>query len=409
MKYQKLIFYSFFGVVLGDALYFIGNSIGYKDNSLTPFLFVFRYSALFIFIYIAKRSSWNADIPRSISILLKVFLTWNIITVIRGFFLAVDYWDIKFVLGSSMLFFLVPLTFFVGKNIIFVRLVFNYVLKYLFAFGFLVIPLALVTNTELYSRLMIPISVFIVLAPYLKPKWQKLILLVAITSIIVVFDFRSNIIKISISLILLIAYYFRRYILLSWIKTAQFLIFIIPLVFLSLAVSGTYNLFAESSKTSVTIQSKKYGSTQEENLTADTRTFLYVEVFKTLSDKGTFLIGEGASGKYKSDYFDDIGDNRGRYGSEVGFLNILLYSGIIGFIIYGLILLISSYYAVYRSKNFLCKMFGMLLICRWLLFFVEEYTNFDLNTFFTWLLIGLVCNAQFRNMTDRELKLLFKF
>ena len=103
-----------------------------------------------------------------------------------------------------------------------------------------------------------------------------------------------------------------------------------------------------------------------------------------------------------------LGDHRGRYGAEVGFLNILLYSGIIGVILYLLMLLTASYYAIFHSNNFLSKMLGLLLAGRWITFFIEEFTNFDLNNVFIWIIIGMVSCIEFRALSDDDLKLFFR-
>jgi hypothetical protein len=407
MKHKKLILYLLIFVAIADILLNLG-IVGFNDESFTPVSFIVKYLALAIIIYFSSKSNWNNDIPTIITILLKTFLVWNIFTIIRGLFLAADYWDWKFLLLSSMPFFLIPLAFFLGNNFYLARLIFKYILKYFFTFGFLLIPLAIATNRELYSRLMIPVSIFILFIPYLKPKWRKLILLVAIVSILVVIDFRTNIIKTTISLLILLLYYFRKYVLKSWIKVIHIVIFALPLLLLYLGTSDQYNIFANTSQNNnYSIKAQK-GDLGNENLAADTRTFLYVEVLTSLVKNGTLLIGEGASGKYKSDYFDIFADHRGRYGSEVGFLNVLLYSGIVGVIIYFLILFLSSYYAINNSNNFLCKMLGLLIAGKWLLFFIEEFTTFDLNMLFTWVLIGLVCTREFRLMTDGDLKTFFK-
>jgi hypothetical protein len=405
MKHKKLILYLLILIAIGDTLLNINDVSG---ESFKPILFIVKYLALSIIIHFSIKSNWNNDIPTIISILIKIFLIWNIVTIIRGAFFAVDYWDWKFLVLSSTPFFLIPLAFFLGNDFFSVRLIFRYILKYFFTFGFLIIPLALVTNRELYSRLMIPSSVFILLIPYLKPKWRKLILFVAVVSIVIVIDFRTNIIKTAISLLILSLYYFRKFILKSWLKVIHLLIFALPLLLLVLGVTGEYNVFEKTSQNNTyTIKAQK-GDLGTENLAADTRTFLYVEVLSSMVKNGTLLIGEGATGKYKSDYFDTFADHRGRYGSEVGFLNLLLYSGIIGVIIYFLILFLSSYYAINNSNNFLCKMLGLLIAGRWLLFFIEEFTSFDLNTLFTWLVIGLVCTREFRVMNEKDLKLFFK-
>ena len=408
MKASKAIFLLLLFIVISDTITYIGGVIGFENYFFTPISLVLKYLALFILIYIAKRSNWKSDIPNNISLLLKIVLVWNVVTILRGIFFAIDYWDIKFLFGSSLLFFLIPLAFFIGKNLSLTRLVIKYSLRYLFRFSFLFIPITLLTNHELYSRLVIPVSIFIIFIPYLKPHWRLLVLIVAAVSILLVIDFRANIIKTGLSLLFVSLYYFRRYISLFWLKTGRVLIFLIPLILLVMAISGSYNIFAETGKKSYTIKTDKNVEGKEANFAADTRTFLYVDVFNSLIKDGDILIGKGASGKYKTDYFDTLGDHRGRYGAEVGFLNILLYSGIVGVVLYLLMLLLASYYAIFKSNNFLSKMIGLLLACRWLMFFIEEFTNFDLNNLYVWIIIGMVSSLKFRSLSDDDLKLFFR-
>lgn len=218
-----------------------------------------------------------------------------------------------------------------------------------------------------------------------------------------VLGFRSNIIKIAFSTALLLVYYFRNYIGQRLLRIVQFGLFFIPLVFLSLAITGQYNLFKDFSGDEGYYISNRNGDLEVNNR-ADTRTFLYVEVFSSLNNSGHWLIGEGSSGKYQSEYFDYLEDNRGRYGSEVGILNILLYHGIVGVVIYFLVLFAVSTIAIKRSNNVLAKMLGLFIAFRWTFAFVEEFTQFDLNFYFFWLAIGLVSSASFRSMSDNDIK-----
>jgi hypothetical protein len=410
MKPEKLVLYTLFLICTADALLNISNS-GFASALITPISFVCQYISLFILIYISSRSIWHSDLPRVIAILFKWIVLWHIFTIIRGAFLANDYWDWKFLLLSSTIFMLIPLAFFVGKNSFLLRAVSEFVLKYLFVFGFFAIPIAFATNRELYSRLMVPVGFFIILIPYLEPKWRKLIVGVAITSILVVISFRTNIIKIVSSFLLLFIYYFRRYIRLPWIKFLHIVLFALPLVLLFLALTGTFSLFERVDQNeSFVIKNDKDKSAETISLTGDTRTSLYREVLSSLQASGNMIIGEGGSGKYKSVDFEDLyKDHRGRYASEVGFLNDMLYSGIIGVLLYALILFYSSYYAIYKSNNFLCRILGLFIAVRWILFFIEEFTQFDLNFYFTWLIIGLVSTQKFRAMSDNDLRQFLKF
>lgn len=363
-----------------------------------------NYISIFIFIHLAlKKGFVDNDIPPLIKSLFSLWFLWNIFNLIRGAIFANDYWDWKFLFFSSLPFSLIPLGFFLGKNIYLARKIFIFTLKFVFPFGFLIIPLALATNEELYSRLMIPVSLFILFIPFLKFKWKAIIVLVALASVFVVVGFRSNIIRISFSTFLLLIYYFRDYI---WHRLLQLLhltLFALPLVLLTLGVQGKYNILHETSKRQGYYIINRVGL--EENLVWDTRTFLYSEVLSSLNDSGKWLLGEGGSGKYRIHSFSDLsGVEKGyRYSSEVGILNILLYFGVIGVVIYFLLLFCVSYVAINKSSGFLTKMIGLFIAFRWTLSFVEEFTQYDLNLYFLWLAIGLVSSLKFRMMGEHEL------
>ena len=406
MRYYKSILFTLIALVIIDVIRYlswVGDLAGGYATYILTFLF---YVSFGIFIKIAYKNGFgNNDIPKSIQNLYLLWLFWNIFSLIRGGFLASDYWDWKFLFFSSLSFSLIPLVFFFGKDLIITKTTFNFVLKYLFQFGFLLIPLTLISNEELYSRLMIPISLFILFIPYLKLRWKLLIIIVAITSILMIVGFRSNIIKSGFSLLLLLIFYFQSYIKQIWLRLIHLSLFAIPIVLLILAVTDTYNIFAKSSEESEDsyTTTNKFGD--EESLMIDTRTFLYVDIFTTLENSGNWWIGEGAAGSYHSDlFYDDGGAIQGkRFGSEVGILNILLRNGIIGVLLYFLLLFTVSFIAIQQSANVLSKMIGLFIAFRWTYSFVEEFTQYDLNFFFFWIAIGLVSSINFRRMTDNEI------
>jgi hypothetical protein len=255
---------------------------------------------------------------------------------------------------------------------------------------------------------MIPISLFILFFPFLKLKWKILLLIVSATSVLMSIGFRSNIIKLSFSVLLLLIFYLRNFIRLSWIRFALFALFALPLIFFTLAITNKYNLFQEISKDEDYTRINRLG--KEENLTMDTRTFLYAEVFTSIHNSGNWIIGNSAAGSYQSTWFyNDGGAIEGkRYGCEVGILNILMRFGIIGVIIYFLLLYNVSYYAIMHSSNILSKMLGLFIAFRWTYSFVEEYTQYDLNFYFFWIAIGLASSVQFRRMNDLEIRKYFE-
>lgn len=409
MKYSKFILFTLIAVVLTDTFKYISFVGALNVENATLISAVLNYISIGLLLFIASKEGFaKSEVPKGIKNLIKIWLFWNIFNLIKSSFLAADYWDWKTLLLSSVSFSFIPLTFFLGKNLSTARLIFKYIITYLFLFGFLFIPLSFTTNQELYSRLMIPISLFILFIPYLKYKWRLLVILVAAVSIAMVLEFRSNLIKIAFSALLLLVYYLRNFIRISWIRLAHFSLFVIPIVFLILAATNTYNLFEEISSDEGYTTTNSKG--EEENLTFDTRTFLFVEVFKSINNSGNWVFGSGAAGSYESDWFIDDGGaiNGKRYGCEVGILNILLRYGLIGVTIYFLLLYVVSLHAINNSSNILSKMLGLFIAFRWTYSFVEEYTQYDLNFYFFWIAIGLVSSLSFRRMNDLEIKKYFE-
>jgi O-antigen ligase len=77
--------------------------------------------------------------------------------------------------------------------------------------------------------------------------------------------------------------------------------------------------------------------------TVDTRTFLYYEVFQDLKSNEAFLFGKGLNAGYYSASF--VTYNRPIV--EVGFLQIILKMGIVGFLLYVIVIL----RALFRALN----------------------------------------------------------
>jgi hypothetical protein len=405
MKYSQFVVITLLFLLVIDSFRILAN-IGALNVDMGTYISAFLiFISIIILAFIAFKSKEHRAIPNSIEKLYFIWLGWGIFNLIRGAFLAGDYWDWKFLMLSSVPFTFISLVFFVGRNLRYARKIFQIVLRYVFPLGFLIIPLALATTEELYSRLMIMVSIFILFIPYVKYKWKIIIIIVGATAIFIAIGFRANLIKVAFSLLIIAVFYFRKIITQRWIYVAHTLLFLVPVIFVVLGATGKYNVLYEFSKNEGYVIENKF--TGEERLTGDTRTFLYREVGTSLIKSGNWIIGEGASGKYQSEYFDYLNDGRGRYGSEVGILNILLYNGIIGVLIYFLLLFTTSSIAIRKSNNLLSKMIGLFIASRWMLSFIEEYTIYDLNFFFFWLIMGLVSSKLFRQLNDNSIRAFF--
>lgn len=410
-KYFKITLLVVIATIITDIFRLISWVTAFNFNSLTYIFALLNYMSIGIVLVITIKSVKEKHVPSTINSFYYAWLLWNFFNVIRGALLATNYWDWKFLLLTSVGFSFISLVFFLGNNIFLTRTIITFYIKYIFIFGGLLIPLSFISNPEMYSRIMIPVTFFILFIPYVQPKWKWLIVLVAISSALLALDFRTNIIKIAFSLLLLSIYLLRNILLQSWLRIVHFILFFTPLVLFFLGITGVFNIFSDLSSATKNeiVLSGSQGNEQE--LTNDTRTFLYVEVLSSMDNISNWLIGKSASGSYHSEWFYNIGgamDGK-RYRSEVNILNILLYHGIVGVVIYFLLLYKVSLAAIKSSNNTLSKMLGLVIASRWTLSFIEEFTQFDLNFFFFWLLVGLVSSAYFRSLSDSDLKTYFSF
>ncbi len=181
--------------------------------------------ALFILIFVAFKQKWFDLIPRSILYIFIALISWNILTIIRGSIYAKDYYDWKFLMDTSFFFLLIPLALVIGMYPLYIEKILSFTLRYLFLFGFILIPLAasdqFTTILKAYGSCGYSYS-FI---SFVKPKWRILILIVAVISILSSIAFRTNIIRITVAILLMVVFYLQKYIKEIFIKFLHILFF----------------------------------------------------------------------------------------------------------------------------------------------------------------------------------------
>jgi hypothetical protein len=145
------------------------------------------------------------------------------------------------------------------------------------------------------------------------------------------------------------------------------------------------------------------GGYRQENLRSDTRTFLYVDVFRDIKINNAYLFGKAINAGYASDDFETYN----RLSVEVGFLQILLKTGIVGFIMYIALIVTAIFKAINTSRNLFIKYLGMLLSGYVLMFFIENMILFNLLNIITWIIVGMCHSRELRELNDEEIKELF--
>ena len=376
-----------------------------KLDLATYIIAVCIYILIYSIILFLKSIKFNMQ-SKSIQ-LINFYLLIGIIAIVKGFFDSVNYWEYKQVFLITGPVFLLPLVVFVGQNTIAIQLIFYNYIKFALPFSIVVyLSLSFSDNLDGLARYLSPIYFLILFYPIVNRKWKTLIFIVAIFSFFSDYGARSNMIRILASTICMLIFYFYKFLPSIIFKVIHFMLFALPLLLFLMATLNIFNIFkfGEYIKSDIIIEeTTSRGERVSNDFKADTRTFLYEEVIKSVYKSNNWLFGEGASGGYSSEYFDSLG-SKGRMGCEIGILNVFLYLGLIGVIIFTLIFYTASYHAIYNSNNILIKVIGLFISFRWTYSLVEEFGNFDMNYFFLWLMIGFCYSRNFQKMTDYQMK-----
>jgi len=291
---------------------------------------------------------------------------------------------------------LFPVLFFiVGVNV-------NYffsVNKILSIYFFLtaLISILFVKYPELQHFLLLLIF-FIILTFPLRSNWGKIGILV-ISIIVVVFSLtnRAEIIRFSISYLIVILYY-----LLLYKKISKKLLYLIVFIILILPAVSLYLGIHGQSVFQMMSGDETIGYSQLDPY-ADTRTFLYFEVFQDLRINDAFLFGKGLNAAYYSETFETFS----RSVVEVGFLQLVLKTGIVGFVLYITVIVLSIIKALKKSSNLFIKTLGIMLSSYVLLLFIENIIAYNLLNVVIWLAIGMCNSEPLRKMSNKEIMNLF--
>ncbi len=370
----------------------------------TTFWWLMNASVLYLF-FMATHYFFNQE-NKKIFWVIKAYLIWNIICIIRGTLIAETYWDWKGLIGNSMAL-LLAIAAYVGSNLQLLQALLRFYIKYMAP---LFVIMVFLIAKEAYGFYLIPISFLILFLPNLTSYWKRIIIFLTLIILMADLGARSNVIKFAVPVIFLLIYYINVFRELALLEIARKVLFIIPFLFLFLAVSGVFNIFKMEDYTKgklVTITRHETGALVENNLKGDTRTFLYVEVLNTAVKKNSWWFGRTPARGNESNSFgeEDLSGRNERLANEVGILNVFTWTGIIGVLLYFLIFYSASYLAINKSNNVFSKMLGLFIAFRWVYAWVEDVNNFTLNYMMLWLMIGLCFSKSFRRLTDKQVKI----
>lgn len=334
------------------------------------------------------------------------------ISVIRGAYIAENYWEWKqLIVGMFSL--SLPLFVYAFDK----PYIVGHFLKYWFKYA---IPLFLlfifILPTGAYHFYLGPIFIAGCFIPIIPKKWKLIIGGLLIIMLFIDLGARSQVIKSVVMLLIALGIWLRKYFPIKILKLIHAFCYIIPIVLLYLGISGNFNIFEDlSSNEGKYVETKVVnGQIQEDDLSADTRTFIYVEVLKSAIRNNYLIWGRTPARGYDSDYFGSINAEElktgkfERYGSEVGHLNIFTWLGAVGLVLLSLIYFYASNLALYKSNNIYLKFLAVLLSFKWAYGWVEESYSFSIFSISIWLIISICLSKQFRMMTNKDFELYVK-
>jgi hypothetical protein len=363
----------------------------------------------FIYILFNFKKIYNRTPFKYNLFYLNIFLIWNIIGIVRGVFVADNYWEWKFLILTSF-YLLLPLIVYLTNNIEILQIITKFWFKYgLFIFIFF----SYFLYADGVGQFLMPISFLLLFFPFLNFKWK--IIIFSFSLYVIFFDFtaRSNLIKFIVPFLLGCLFYFKTFLSNKILNILRLTFLLIPFLFLFLALFNIFNIFTINTYfRDQTIKTKTItGEKSEESILVDTRTFLYIEVFESAIRNDYFLFGRTPARGNDSNAFGEYNAEKlktrkyERFSNEVSILNIFTWLGIVGVLFYFIIFFKASYLAIFQSNNFFIKIVGLNISFRWAYGFIEDFSILSVGNIFLWLMIGMCFSETFRQLSNNQMKL----
>ncbi|WP_345985245.1 hypothetical protein WCX49_11625 [Sulfurimonas sp. HSL-1656] len=374
-----------------------------------PLLFWWGFNSIFLAVaFMSKSIYYQKAKDRTPLLIVKVFMMWCFLSFLRGLFIADNYWEWKNLFSIAFVY-SIPLFVFLFINDKLLKQIISFWLKYMLIIFLLFIPF--IVDTTFIGQYLSPLLLLLLLLPVIPYRWRVFIVIITFCVIIFSLESRSTVIKFSTAFLFGSMYYARFFQIEKFFKIMHISLIIAPIILFFLALTNTFNVFhMKDYLGGYTINTSKTSDASQGDLTADTRTFIYVETISSAIKHDYIIQGRTPARGYDSVYFGDYLEyelgtgKKERFASEVSILNVFTWFGLIGVFLYFLVFFYSSYLAVYRSNNYFIRIVGLFVAFRWAFSFVEDPSSFGIQTIVLWIFISMCLSSSFRKMTNNEFR-----
>lgn len=386
--------------LLGVTFHFIYFFAYYGPlNRIYDWNFFIAWGTVLLLILIYLITTWKSRLDgKSISAIYKFLLIIILVSLFRSLLNVHGLKELKWLLFDTYLglsYF--PVLFFViGCNSKYFSGINKILLGYIFI-GFICSLFFLGSVDALGSFLLMPLFYVIIAFPLQSGRDRFLILIISISILLISITHRAGMMRILLSYVIVLLYFIIMYFKISkgLLYPVAFILLLIPFVFLYQGIQGE-SIFQ-------TVLGESTAEYTQEDLRIDTRTFLYTEVLQDLKLNRAFPFGKGIDAGYASESFQTWN----RKVVEVGFLQMLMRSGVVGFIVYFAVIFSAIFRALGKSKNQFLKCAALMLVGYFIMFFIENVLAFDLLNMVVWLVVGMCHSKDLLNLNDREIKALY--
>ena len=372
-----------------------------------PIIWVMKAIILILLFRGTKKYASFKAIDKYGYIITSVFILWLFLGFLRGCYYAEGYWMWKFLINSlfTTSFYCIIL---LGANPYWLQGIYQMFWKYY-------LPLMVIVILFLHSPSYLnylPYSTLLIFFPII-PKQKRMWLLGIVFLFFITQEQRNDMVKMLMAFCIGMSItYCNKKIITPIFRLMHIVLLLLPIVLLFLGITGKFNVFKMDEYIKgdyhQTIR-KADGEIQQDNLKADTRTFLYWNVFYTMKKYDAWIIGRSPAFGDEGPTWADRGKDEetkliGRYGNEVEFLNLLLWYGIISTILYFFLYLRASYLAIYQSRSIFMKAIGIYVAFLWAWAFIWEVSNFEIYFMMNIVFLGVCFSKYYRSMNDKDFK-----
>ena len=375
---------------------------------------VWTVSFLIVYLSVQIRKRVNVTLIGRDYWMVRAYLVWLAVCAIRGLFVAENYWEYKQLINGTLTC-LLPMFVYVFYSpeltAAFYRRWIKWCLPLFFLFYLWTVSPG---EVNFYLAPLFFLGCFQPLIP--DRKYRIAVAFCLIFMLVADLGGRSQVLKASVAFLFSLICFKGNLISQKMIVLAYGGGYLLTFLLLVLGLSGKFNIFEDMSSNEGKYVERRMvnGVVVESDLSADTRTFIYIEVLNSALRNGylvwgrtpargndsvafgTFSAEELKTGKYE------------RHSNELLHLNLLTWIGLVGMLMYTFIYLRSSYLAVYRSNSKYLKFIGLFIVFHWAYGWVEDFNRFDIQNIALWSVIALGISSKFRAMNDREFRCWFR-